>query len=132
MSRLSSTGTSFCSKPSLAYLIASCFSRAARFLKLSKSAVVRSKRSQFSSARAARALSSASCSGVTVAGSTGTRGSAAAGGAALAVAFQFARWLVFIGVGFPFHKFNAVRIDYSWLPGNPPNRARADGPEAGG
>ncbi len=38
MSRLSSTGTSFWSKLSLAYLIASCFSRAARFLKLSKSA----------------------------------------------------------------------------------------------
>ena len=123
MSRLSSTGTSFCSRPSLANLIASCFSRAARFLKLSKSAVVRSRRSQFSSARAARSLSSVKLL-------RGHRrrlnqhqrfgGGGRLGDWRLLFSVHVG---FFIGVGFPFHKFNAVRIDYSWLPGNLPIRA---------
>ena len=125
MSRLSSIGTSFRNRFSLAYLIASCFSRAARFLKLSKSALVRSKRSQFSSARAARSLSSFNCSGVTVDGSTGSSDSEAAGGAAASGCFSGCALVFFIRVGFRFHNFNSVRIDYPRLRGNPTNRSEA-------
>ena len=120
MSRFSSTGNSFWSKPSLAYLIASCFSRAARFLKLSKSAVVRSKRSQFSSARPARSLSSANCSGVTVAASTGTSGSAA-GASGVAGSFSICTFVRFMGHDFLVYNLNALRIDDSWASGNPRN-----------
>src|ERR1017187_564783 len=55
----------------LAYCADSIFSRAARFLKLSKSAVVRSRRSQFSSALAARLFKSSICSGESGTTSTG-------------------------------------------------------------
>ena len=74
ISKLSSTGSSFCSSAALADCAASMRSRAARFLKFSKSAVVRSRRSQFSSALAARVFSSSSCSGVSSAeGNSGRR-----------------------------------------------------------
>src|ERR1019366_7990320 len=61
-------------------------SRAARFLKFSKSAVVRSSRSQFSSARFARVLSCSICSSVSGTTATGSApavsGAAGAGGGA--------------------------------------------------
>src|ERR1035438_1429190 len=102
--------------------MASCFSRAARFLKLSKSAVVRSKRSQFSSALPARSLSSANCTGLRVAASTGTSGSGAAGGSGVARSSSIFTLVRFIRHYFLDHNFNTVRIDESWPPGNILNR----------
>src|SRR5882724_122395 len=72
--------------------MASIFSRAARFLKLSKSAVVRSRRSQFSSALAARFLRSAICPGVSTADSSaGLAAASASGVSVLSLLIDFLR-----------------------------------------
>ena len=63
MSKLSNAGISFSSNEALAKRIASWRSRAARFLKFSRSAVARSKRSQCSSALAAFVFNSSICLG---------------------------------------------------------------------
>jgi len=111
-------GSSFSIKAAAANCAVSMRSRAARFLKFSKSAVVRSSRSQFSSARAARVLSSSICSGVSPAATGATvLANPAAAGAEISVLLVFGS--AFSCCRVPRQSARGVKLDDFSPTGNP-------------